>query len=278
MAIKAIYEKQDEIPEQYRDLFSERSGKWELTGVEGVKTQGDVDRIQEALRKEKSDHKVARDRLSAFGDMEPDKVREQLDSIEELKLRAEKGSLSDEKLEELVNARMARKLAPLERELVTTKGALEKEKARAGELEGTIRRGTIERSLREAATAAKMVPEAIEDMVLLGERVFDVAEDGVVTVREGSGYPLGLRAGEWLKEMQEKRPHWWPPSQGGGAGGSGGGGAGGGSNPWSPDAWNVTAQGAYIRAHGEEKAARLAEQAGSRLGAIAPTVRRQAAA
>lgn len=278
MAIKAIYEKQDEIPEQYRDLFSERSGRWELTGVEGVKTQGDVDRIQEALRKEKSDHKASRDRLAAFGDMEPDKVREQLDSIDELKLRAEKGSLSDEKLEELVNARMARKLAPLERDLATTKGALEKEKARAGELEGTIRRGTIERSLREAATAAKLVPEAIEDMVLLGERVFDVAEDGAVTVKEGSGYPLGLRAGEWLKEMQEKRPHWWPPSQGGGAGGSGGGGAGGGSNPWSPDAWNVTAQGAYIRAHGEDKAARLAEQAGSRLGAIAPTVRRQAAA
>lgn len=276
MALKTSYEKQDDIPEQYRDLYSERGGKYELTGIEGIKTQADVDRLNEALRKERNDHKSTKDKLTTYGDMDADKVREQLAEIEELRIRAEKGSVSDEKLEELVQARLKRTIAPIERERDQLKSALEKSNGRVTELDGQIRKGTIERALREAAVSAKAVPEAIEDMVLLGERVFEVTDDGQVLVRDQVGFTPGLKPQEWLSEMQAKRPHWWPANQGGGANGAGGG-AGGGANPWAADQWNLTAQGRYVAEHGMAKAEQMARSAGSKIGAVEPTVRKTAA-
>ena len=40
-------------------------------------------------------------------------------------------------------------------------------------------------------------------------------------------------------------------------------------NPWSRDGWNLTKQGMLVREDGA-KAAKLAEQAGSKVGATAP--------
>ena len=49
--LKTIYDNEADIPEGFAALYTEKNGKWELTGVQGVKTQLDVDRVQEALRK-----------------------------------------------------------------------------------------------------------------------------------------------------------------------------------------------------------------------------------
>ena len=65
MKLKALYDHTDEIPKMYRDLFTEREGVYELTGIEGLRTQSDVDRLQGSLRKERADHKTTRDKLSA---------------------------------------------------------------------------------------------------------------------------------------------------------------------------------------------------------------------
>lgn len=42
-------------------------------------------------------------------------------------------------------------------------------------------------------------------------------------------------------------------------------------NPWEPEFWNVTAQGAYVTKHGMEKAKTAASEAGSYIGATAPS-------
>jgi hypothetical protein len=41
-------------------------------------------------------------------------------------------------------------------------------------------------------------------------------------------------------------------------------------NPWSPDNWNLTAQGEYVKKYGVSVAARKARQAGTMLGALKP--------
>ena len=69
--LKAIYEKQEEIPEGFGELYAERNGKFEFNAVEGVKTQADIDRVNDALKKERGDHKVVRERLQAFGEVDP---------------------------------------------------------------------------------------------------------------------------------------------------------------------------------------------------------------
>jgi hypothetical protein len=56
MAIKAIIDKLEDADEKHRDLYVEKNGKYEIQ-VEGMKTQGDVDRLTSALEKERTDHK-----------------------------------------------------------------------------------------------------------------------------------------------------------------------------------------------------------------------------
>ena len=269
--LKAIYDTQDDIPEAFRELFAERDGKFELAEVEGVKTQADVDRLNEALRKERGDHTKTKEKLSAWGDLNPEETRTQLDRIPELEAHQADGD-SQEKIEQIVQGRLQTATAPLERKVST----LEKEN---GELKTSIAdfqakdtRRQIHDAVREAGVSTKILDTAMDDALMLGERIFEVREDdGAIVTRDGVGVTPGIRPADWFSEVQEKRPHWWAQSSGGGAGGGSGGGGGFGENPWSEAHWNVTKQGQVIKEKGMETAERMAKAANSKVGAIAPT-------
>src|SRR4051812_33728781 len=77
--LKTIYEKAEDIPEGFNELYLERNGKFELTGIEGVKTQADVERVQDALRKEKELHKAAKSALEKWGDLDPAEIPAKLE-------------------------------------------------------------------------------------------------------------------------------------------------------------------------------------------------------
>ena len=62
MKLKLVVEKLDEIDSKYHDLYTEKDGKYEFTGVEGIKTQADIDRLQTALTKERADHKSTKEK------------------------------------------------------------------------------------------------------------------------------------------------------------------------------------------------------------------------
>lgn len=279
MALKTIYEKKEDIPEQFQELFTERDGKFELTGIEGVKTQSDVDRVQEALRKEKEDHGKTKDTLRAFSDLDAEQVAKDLDELAELRIRVEAnktGTIDEDKIDQLVSQRVAREKAPIERDNKRLTEENEKLTSNNGDLQSTITSGTIETEIRKAAEAAKVVPTAIDDIVAIGRGVFEVSEDGNVVTRDNVGSVPGIGVDVYLTDMKEKRPHWWPASQGGGAnGGEGGGGTG--TNPWSMKDWNLTAQGLMVREQGVEKATQMAKAANSHLGATSATAKKDAA-
>ena len=44
MALQIIVETLDDVDEKYHDLYTEKDGKFHLTGVDGMKTQADIDR------------------------------------------------------------------------------------------------------------------------------------------------------------------------------------------------------------------------------------------
>lgn len=273
MVLKAVHEKLDEIPEQYRELYTEKSGKFELTGVEGVKTQADIDRVQASLKKERDEHKATKEKLAPWGELKPDDVTAKLARIEELETAA-KGKIDEAKLDEMANRRaeaIARtKLTPVERELATLRAQTKEkdEKLTAFEMKERLR--NVHDQVRAALVETKALPEAHEDALLYAERVMEVTEDGRVVTKDGSGFPPGLSPKDWLGSLQAKRPHWWPGNAGGGARGSGGSGGGFGQNPWSAEHWNLTAQGAYMRQHGREKAEKAAAAVGSKVGATTP--------
>lgn len=276
MTLKAVHDKVDDIPEPYRPLYTEKGGKWELTGIEGVKTQADVDRLNVSLTKERADHRAAKDKLAVWGDLDHAKVVADLDRLPELEAAA-KGKLDDAKVEEIVARRVEgtikSKLAPVERENERLKREAADAKKEAELLRGEKKQRTVHDDVRRALVAAKVIPEAHDDALLLADRVFEVNEEGKTVTRDGIGVTPGLEPAAWLSEIQDKRKHWWPGTVGGGSGGSGGGG-GGGSNPWSAANWNMTEQGKFLNVHGRAKAEQMAKAAGSSIGATSPPVKK----
>ncbi len=282
--LKTVYDKAEDIPEGFAELYAERGGKLELIGIEGVKTQSDVENVQRALVKERADHKAAREKLAKFGDLDPDTVHTSLDALAEAQARLEagEGKVDEKKLESVIESRLKQKLGPVERDLKQAQRLIEDEKKRAEalgvenqNLKSTLTSGTVERAIREAAVSLKVLPHAIEDAVMYGTRTFELTEDGQVVTRDGVGVTPGIKAADWLKDLQEKRPHWWPQSQGGGASGSNrGAGFIDGKNPWSKEGWNLTQQGQVVRERGVAKASEIAAQAGSTLGATKPNASR----
>lgn len=268
MGLKLLYDTQEDIPEAHRDLFSEKDGKFVLTGIDGLKTQADVDKVSEALRKERGDHATTKAELAKFNGLDPDEVHTKLDRIPELEAAAE-GNLSKAKIDELVEARLAATKAPLERQIATLNTELATAIGERDGLKSEQRAANIRQKLTDAAVKAKVVETALDDIVLYGERVFDQDDAGNITVKDGVGLTPGLDPSAWLSDMQEKRPHWWPPSEGGGAGGGGGGG-GGVDNPWSAKSWNMTRQSQLYR-EDPARAEQLAKLAGTTIGGARPT-------
>ncbi len=272
--LMAIHKAQEEIPETYRDLYTERNGQWELTGIQGIKTAADFERQQAGLTKERDDHKATKDLLApwtALGKSIED-VQSILDRLPELEAAASGNGIDEDKMNELVEGKVRTRLAPVEREnegLKKTVGELQESIA---EYQRKDTQRTIADAVREVLVEQKVIDTAHEDVLMLANSMFEVTEDGAVITRDNVGVTPGSSPKDWLAEMQPKRPHWWPASSGGGAGGGGGGG-GGANNPWTKDHWSVTAQGAYVRQHGQEKAEAMAKAAGSHIGAVAPPVK-----
>lgn len=280
MLLETIYKTAEEIPDGYADLYTERNGQWELTGVRGVKTQGDVDRVQEALRKEKADHKKAKDALALVEGLDPVEVETMRTELEnktaQLEAINKDGRIDEAKLEPIIAARVKQAVAPLERDKLNLEKKVEGLNKTLGEKEGevtglktSITTDSIERTVRDAAVADKVVSSALDDVVLRASRVFEKTEDGRVITKDVFGTTPGLSPKEWLKDMLDKTPHWWPASVGGNSNG-GKGPVGRANNPWSKGSWNLTKQGQAIREMGEEKAQKLAEAAGSFIGATKP--------
>ena len=267
MPLSAIMDSLDGLSEDIAALYTEKDGKFELTGITGVKTAADVQRVQRALDHEKSNHQATKDSLGAWGDLKHDEVIVQLDRIPELEAAA-KGKLDEAQIEEIVERRvqgtLRSQLAPLERQLAT----VTKERDTALEENTGFRKRETRRTIQDAVGAvlreAKVIEHAREDALLQAERIFKVSQD------DATGQTLissddGTTPKDWILDIQAKnaKPHWWGPTSGGGAN-PGKHGAASGDNPWAKDSWNLTRQGAILREKGREHADRLAKAAGHR--------------
>lgn len=265
--LKPIFDNLNDVPQHFHELYSEQNGKFVLTGVDGLKTQADIDRVTGALTKEKNDHKTARERLALFGELDPTETLSKLDRIAELEAAAA-GKIDDAKIQEMVENRTKSKLAPFERDLTKAKTDLQValETVKQYQIKETQR--TIKDAIREAALKNNIIPTAMEDVEILAERMFEVTEDGKVVTKDNVGVTPGVDATVWLTDMQVKRPHWWPESKGAGAKGSGGG-SNFANNPFSHDNWNLTEQGKLVREN-SVRADQMAKAAGTTVGGPKP--------
>lgn len=268
MTLQLTYDSQDAIPEAHRELFTETDGKFLLTGVEGMKSQGDIDRIMESLRKEKNDHQITKDKFKPFSEWDHADVQSKLDKYPELEAAAA-GGADEEKIAAIAEGRITQATAPLQRNIESLTTERDQWQTRAEAAETTLVTRDRNDGVRTAALEMKVHSTALPDIEMAAGMFFEQKEDGsFMTKNDIPGVTPGLDFKAWLKEMQTSRPHWWPESEGGGAGG----GAGNqfSENPWSLNNWNLTKQGQILREKGAEVAARMQKAAGS-VGGAKPT-------
>jgi hypothetical protein len=256
----------DELSEELQALYTKKGEVFELTGIAGVKAQADVDRLQSALVKERNDHKALKNQFAVLGDKKPEDLLAAIDRVSELEQLLD--APNDAKINQLAESRVKMKLAPLERTINELTNKLAESEAVIQASTAREKQRTVLEAVRDAATKSQgFLPSAIEDAVMLAERIFDVSEDGAVLTKDGVGITPGVSPQVWLTEIQSRRQHWWGTTQGGGA--SGGRADILAGNPFSHDGWNLTAQGKLMTAD-PAKAAQMAKSAGTTIGGQRP--------
>lgn len=271
--MKLKYQTKEEIPQGKEDLYTQQGTEWVFTGVEGMKTQADIDRMAVGLQKERDEHKTTKEKLKAWEGLERAKVDETLAAYEELKVKTD-GSIPkadlDKKLDELTEVRLKNRMLPVERKLADAEKKLAEAEKQIVEFKARETQRTIHDKVRAAGVIAKVRPEVEADVLLLADNVFTLTDDGQLLTKENVfGVDAGLTPESFFTVQQEKRPWWWPTSVGGGSKGSGGGG-GTTNNPWTAANWNLTEQGKIVKEQGLEKAQQLAKMAGTVVGGAKP--------
>lgn len=265
------YASKDLIPTGFEYLYKEvAGGKMVLKTSAEIKTSDDVARVQEALRKEREDHATTQASLSKFGDLDPDTTRAELDKIAEYKAAAE-GKLDDAAIDQIVETRITSRLAPVQRELDTTKKDLTTAQTNLTEFQNKDNRRSVEDLVRDAGTKANLTTGGLADALFMAPHVFEKDDQGNFVTKDGIGVTPGLPPEVWLTEMQPTRSHWWPASQGGGS--TGGTGGTGGTNPFSAENWNMTEQGKLVKADAS-KAEQMAKSAGTTVGGGKPPAKK----
>lgn len=171
--LKPLYDSESEIPKDYALLYEEVDGKFILTGVEGLKTQADIEKVLKGKTHEVDNHKVTKKELDdlkkKFEGVDPSKYKEMVAEIEHKKLKKEN---PDKDLEKVI----------LQNDLDNMQKELEKKDGVILVLQNEKKTTKIEKATLAAARKLNLDPKYDED-VLLRTSFLDISEnDDVVTL------------------------------------------------------------------------------------------------
>ncbi len=177
MALELMYEKKEDVPEAHAELYTETDGKWQLTGINGLVTKDDVDKLNVALGKERTDHKETKKKVAVWADLEKEKVDADLAELTELRAASEAGEGTKDGKEKFE----AGVKAAAEARIVAAKVISDRENAdlkkvngeQAEEIVGfkqanTVR--TIIDDVRKATTTSKVIDTAVDDVLMFTTR------------------------------------------------------------------------------------------------------------
>ena len=265
------YDSLTDVPADHLALYVERDGKAVLD-VSQVKSQDDFDRYGKALKARLDDAK--RKNQGGPSGVTRDEVEEIFTSAAAKLLNGKRdpgkgGGNGDD-------SELATRVHDLERELSATKEKLDKANTDRESAQSQATTTTIKNALTGAAVKSGVRSEAVDSLVSLVEKSFEISgEGGVVTKIEGGtveGVTPNTKPGDFFTAIKraDNYSYFWPASKGGGSQpGDRGKGGGDDKNPWSAKGWNMTRQGELVREN-RANAEDLAKQAGSHIGAVKP--------
>ncbi len=243
MELELIYNAASDIPKGFEALYTEKDGKFVLSGVKGLSAlqalPASVQRLETSLKAEREAHK----KTKAEGGDVGTKVAELESQLAEAQAALEAGGkkIDDKVLADLADKRSKPLITAAERAKVAAEAKVAEIQAQLDAALGRERTGKISLALGEVAAKAGLPADAQEIVKGYLGGSFEVAEDGAVRTKDGGLFPAGLDPASALNEAKSKFPSLWPTSQGGGAKG-GGFAPGGGPNPFTKQNWNVTEQ------------------------------------
>ena len=258
------YESAEELPTGFEHLYVEgENGTFTLRAPTDIKTVDDTTALNNALVKERSDHKAAKQKLSTFEGLDPDEVRNQLDEIESLRAAVK----PDTNVDDLVSQRLNAKMSPLQREIEKLKTDLEDRQNKINEFETKQTKSKILSEVTEALAESKIRSEAVSEQLTNAEFIFTVDPDtGNVVTKDGLvNVPVGLTPEQYVAAKKESAPYLWPDSQGADASGSDNT-VSTTTNPFDEagGTFNMTAAAALIKSN-PTKAKKLADAVGYKL-------------
>lgn len=195
MGIEFEYSSVDEIPADVsiKDLYSERDGKVVFSGIDGIKTQKDVDSLQEALRKERNDHGQLRESFKAFEGLDVEAARKAIEENEILRLKATE---TDDKVQELIQSKLTAGFSERDTKIAELSGMVE-------QFQGKEKLANHTKLINEIA--GKHIAEDMQQLVttnLLNLSEIDLSGE-VVTNGQG-GYEKGMLISKVVEDMVQK--------------------------------------------------------------------------
>lgn len=241
MELELQYDSQESIPEGFAPLYTEKDGKWSLTGVKGLtQAMASNGNLTKALNAEREAHKATKTKLTE-ANSNVEKITTERDELQ-IKVESAGDKIDQTKIDELVERRVALVKGPLEKKIQEAQSQAKEWESKFNDAQGRERAGTKRAKIQEAATKAGVDKSMLSAAVQLVEASTDLDDAGNVIARDGGTFTPGLDLSSiFSTEAKQTYPGLWPVSQGGGAR-TPASQVDGKNNPYSYEHWSVTEQ------------------------------------
>lgn len=207
----------------------------ELIAAEVAKKEVEIRKQYEGLVKNKDkilqEKKQVEEQLKAYDGLTP----EQLQKFREMEANLQKDEharlIAEGKWEDVLQSEVERRVQRLREDAEIRQKRLTEELEKARQEKEVVDRKRkellIDNKLREAASRAGVIQEAVRNAVMDGKAIFDEdPETGQIVPRDADGNLMISKDGkrpltmdEWAEELIKDCPHYFPQSVGGGSGG-----------------------------------------------------------
>lgn len=190
MALKAILDSLDGLPDAVKAEYKEADGKFvlDVTPVDGYALEN-TKGLKTALEKERSERRKASERLQLIGDHDPEVIREAISRLDELKTFD-----PDKKVSEAIKTREAQIVELHKKELGKVSSKAE---AYRRHLEKVLIDQAAERAILEAKGNTKLLLPHVKSSIRVredGDRFFAevVNENGDARIGDKDGQPMTI--------------------------------------------------------------------------------------
>jgi len=173
--LKLLYSSKEEIPEAFLSLYEEKDGQFNLVGVDGFKTEADIQKVLDAKQHEVDNRKTFEKELKElkekFEGIDPEKARQVLKDIEEKNIKKIDPNADLDKIR-------------LQKEFDKSQTELEKAKSDIADYMLKQKQSTIKDKLVSTARELNFDP-AFDEEIALRISQFDTSESGDVLSTDG---------------------------------------------------------------------------------------------